>query len=582
MSELHDIDAQTGDDATLLSFADPDTPDVAPIVATTVCSADHYGVVVIDSSHRSVVHGSFAGGSTVVMTEPPSTTSSLNLVAVSKQAVLYGHTNSSLQLDLTRQELGGAPETWTTGFELVRGRGVMTESGNSLYPTAFTTLPMSVVVRPAGGPQIELPGVTTVVPAVDGDTLLAGVPGAESGGLFRVSLNGSRTRLWGPGLPAARVANLSSSPGRVVWSDDRAATTTVFQRRVDTSDSTPMGAEQLVIDGLADDTWSRILDDRGERVAANGRRVAWADGDELVVDDGLGRTRLPDYRPDITAMSGHRWLEDSGGNTGSMVTDLVTGQRRQVYRAQAMSGQTGLYVAGTRAINLVAVGTGTIRTQAVIPGLSSTATIEGVAISPEIYAWRWTEILDRQPVAHVGWRNRSTGAQGELTTVTGSRAATLSVHGQVVAVGYHGTGGDSATVVDTASGVAVEMPRATAVRVGASGVVWVDGFSGEAHIAPLPGGARRPFHEGNAKVRDSFTALTPTAWTGEWVFSESLTSCTVNITDAADVTVRMLPCDARQLAYGEAVVALGRKGLRGPLRDVRTVPVDTEGGGYRW
>lgn len=553
VSELHDVDAQTGDDATLLAVSDPEKPDVPPIVAATVCSADHYGIVVIDSTHRSVVHGSFAGGSTVVMTESPSTVRTLNLVAVSKQAVLYGHTNDSSQVDLTRQEVGGAPETWTTGFDRVRGRGVMTESGNSLYPTAYTSLPMSVVVRPAGGSQIELPGVTTAVPGVDGDTLLAGVPGAESGGLFSVSLNGSRTRLWGPDRPAARVSNLSSSPGRVVWSDDRAATTTVFQRRVDPGDSTAMGVEDRIVDGLADDTWSRGLDDRGARVGANGRRVAWVDGDGLVVDDGVGRTRLPDYRPLITSLSGHRWLEDSGDNTASMVTDLLTGQSKHFDRAQAMSGQTGLYVAGTRAINLVDVGTGATRTQAVIPGLSPTAAIEGVAISPEIYAWRWTEIVDRQPVAHVGWRNRSTRTEGELTAVAGSRATSLSLQGQVVAVGYHGVGGDSAAVVDTGSRVMVELPRATAVRVGASGVVWVDGFSGQAHIAPLPGSARRPFHEGNAKVRASFTALAPTPWTGEWALSESLTSCTVSITDAADVTVRVLPCDAHVLAYGEAV-----------------------------
>ena len=87
------------------------------------------------------------------------------------------------------------------------------------------------------------------------------------------------------------------------------------------------------------------------------------------------------------------------------------------------------------------------------------------------------------------------------------------------------------------------------------GLGWVDHATHQPKVTPLPAQHLPPRHEGNPVAAGTFHLTSGTAWTGEWVFTEPLTACSVKITDDTGAVVRSLSCDAAAAAAGEAVVS---------------------------
>ncbi len=562
-TELHEIDAETGSDSLLYTATGTTDPASRPQIVSTACDVRGAAFTVAYPDHSEVVALDFAGGARVVASRPSgaSPSGTTQVLGVAGAEVTYGVSDLGIVNDLTRVS-GDQSMTWSSPDKTKTRLAAAMMSGATV---SMEVLGGPVIyLKPDGGDERQLltmpsetpstaSGVTTLTSLPD--RVLVGRSGTDGGGLFSVTADGSITRVWAPPLSQLQVSNIVSGPGRVAWSDDRDATAAVRTRDVG-GDGT-LGAEYTVATGLGLDPWSESLDQRGSRVGVDGRRIGWVQDEQaFVVDDGATRRSFPDYRPVLTAMSGHRIIEGAAGSVGATVTDVATGVSKQQNYALTMWGQTGIYSPMGRGINLTDTGTGAIMTQSFVPLLPSGTTVSGVVIGSDIYAWRWTEQVDGHLVAHVRWANPRTRAVGDLPVRADAEAVDVRVYGATVGVVYRAATGDSAVLFDTDSGaVTKELTRAVRVALGASGVVWVDGFTGVAYASPMPGAARPPAYEGNPIVKPSFSALDGTPWTGEWAFSQPLTQCDVDVIARTGVVVRTLPCDGAAMSQGEAMVS---------------------------
>ncbi len=311
------------------------------------------------------------------------------------------------------------------------------------------------------------------------------------------------------------------------------------------------GAESVRGSGIADNGWHPVAD---------GRRTAWADAstDKLTVSDNPADLSAPttmSAKGEPAAMSGHRVLEVPDAHTSAAtLVDLATGGTSAAGALMTIWGQTG---AGLSA------STGDIVVTHLVTGATSTITladagvpdgggISDLALQGDLLAWEWES--DTPTTAYgLGWRNLRTGAQGAATRPNDRVSlGAPSVFGHDIAV----TSAGSALVYNADTGSTIlTIPSADGATLGPMGLGLGRPRDPPAQGVAPAGPAPVPRHEGNPIAASSFHQSSPTPWTGEWVFTEPLTACSVKITDDANALVRTLPCAPAAAAAGEAVVS---------------------------
>jgi hypothetical protein len=363
----------------------------------------------------------------------------------------------------------------------------------------------------------------------------------------------------------ALVTDGSASAGRINWvqsADSSSPTGQLFTRPVLGNGTVSLGTTKAL---------GTVNNNVYLSNASDGRRVAWVDGSNtLRVWDGVNVASLG-AAGGIRAMTGHR-IFFSDGKVRDLATGATTTLTDQVVAAwgntylRSRNGALEAVDFTTRSARVVAPAD---------PGAPAGAsTFWNAEFSGDYVAW--SRNVNANNGAYYtrafGWTNIRTGQTGTApdtgqawTGLFGTLAARSFALGGTDTFSF--TGGASTAITDdtwsfltvTSQGVAFgTRPRMTTTG-------W------EARFAPLPNQRLRPRHEGNPIASASFDASTAGAtWTGEWVFTEPLTTCAVDIKNSANTVIRSLPCAAAHMGFGEAVASWDGRAASGAPAPVGT------------
>lgn len=378
-----------------------------------------------------------------------------------------------------------------------------------------------------------------------------------------------------PSHPGIFTIGATMAPGRVAWTESGPGSRKVLQRSVSSTSPLVLGEPTTLDPSLSDE------------LSADGRRLVFTkDPDGTVAFDGESTKRiLP------VGAGGIRSREASGhlvaSRTGDFL-DLAAGALRRytddrvVHWGRVAASGTDIsseYDGGRLdQIDRIDLDTGA-RTPwftAERVGFPRDSPLHPLAMSSELVLFG-NYVAGPVGVAQLGWFNWHTGAHGLLPFDDYLDSGGLSAYSSFVTVitrvppGQTGTGHSS--VIDTATGRSVlELDARLFMRLGSSGAYWSNYTTGEAKAASLPG-VRAPIHEGNPITAKSYAPLSGKPWTAEFVFSEPLTTCSVEMSSATGALLKILPCDPRWTKFGEAVVSWDARSAGG-------VPLPR--GSYRW
>lgn len=299
-------------------------------------------------------------------------------------------------------------------------------------------------------------------------------------------------------------------------------------------------------------------------VLVDGRRTAVLTATGTQIDGGPDPRRPEWFQPIM--FSGHRLAAQ-----GSSIQDLTLGPAALDPSIGEPTGTGILAIWGDRAI-LSDVTWGSAPTTPPTENISlatlpydqrgqrtrlsnlTSGKVTRVAVHGDVVAWTWSAggITGRQ------WRNVATGKSGTLPIQMpnqGSFLHELDVFGNVVA--YQGHTG--VELLDTRSGAMSQTGVVTQFfDFGPPGLVWNSGDADPVRrrvlLLPFRDQHLPPRHEGNPLGATHVDVSAATPWRGEWVFSESLTTCAVDVLSPSGGVVRQLPCDVAIARQGEAVV----------------------------
>ncbi|MDT0213224.1 FlgD immunoglobulin-like domain containing protein [Rothia sp. ARF10] len=567
---LHAITASTGADTVLASFPADDSGG-APYVSDSTCDAAGVAIVLDRGSSSSVVVLANGGTQSVVTNFPYPVGGSGYIKLFGKVGTTVAYETGTFEAvgegaaNSYRKAPGVAAETIAADPTSVRHLAI-SASETFFAASAAGTGALTYYRKPVGQPAVPVSGIPTgpglIAPAGAG-FIVAGSE-REGSGIYTVA-GTTVKRVWTPPFPGLSAESVIAAPGRAVWSDDRRVDEPLWSRSVTGTTALTAGAESLI--------GTRVS---GGLFSVNGRRTVWTNRDtgKLVVQDGA----TSQLRTDLglaRGMSGHRvlsyQLSTTGGRT-SVLTNLVTGASKVAPSITAIWGNTG--VGFDTADNIVkqdlVTGARSVEVPAATNGIPSGGWAEEPILEGDLLAW----ISRDSDSTRVNWRNIRTGVQSSRTiTTTGTDLSRLSLQGTVLVASQwvegpeRGTTQYNAYAIDTATG-AVSTPVSGAgwgtVDAGPSGLGWA-AVNGQPKLSPLAGQRLRPRHEGNPFAPTTFTSTSGAAepWVGEWVFTEQLTTCSVQLRNSAGTLVRTLTCNATYAKQGEAVVSWDGKDAAG-------------------
>ena len=552
-TQLHRV-TTSGADTVVGTLANP--VDATPISALSyACDATGFAVSgYADNGTKEVeevVYGAFSGGAlTVVSTQTiASANQAYRVVGVAGTTVLYTEETSSGAAveSLYRVAVGGTPTQLRAGAEesVLAATATSTSTAYAVSPPGETA---QLYLQPTGGSA----GLVTTMPATgevsvwpNGSAYVVAVAGIGQYTLSGTSL----TKTWTPAPGPLAASGVQLSAGRATWVDDgsTAGVEHGWSRPVSGTSSLSGGSAR----SLADDV-------TGTGLVADGIRTAWATGTGAVeVDNGQSTSTVSTGAGayGVVAMSGHRIL---GGGAG--VINLVTGARTDD-GLLALWGNTGVRRTAAGGLGALDLTTRAVTTL-VAPGqtgLPTGAYVDAVGTEGDLVAWTWYSAAGSGS-SGVGWVDRRSGARGNVAIA--SESFQISVYGHDIAVVV----GSDVRLVNAATGTSDsvslgDVDTAAGVTIGSAGIGWVS-RSGQPKVSPLPSQGLAPRHEGNPFAPATIqVGVAP--WVGQWVFTEPLTSCAVDIKSSAGTVVRELACNAADAALGEAVVSWDGKGTSG-------------------
>ncbi|MFC7491263.1 MULTISPECIES: FlgD immunoglobulin-like domain containing protein [unclassified Knoellia] len=536
-------------------------------------------VALSGSSNSTVVVMPNSGGQTNV-------TSLAHPLGGSGYIMLHGIVGSTVAYDAVTFD---GDEKWTTNtYRKAPGSSAETiaaeptnvahlaiSATDTFYATQETdSAQMAYYRKPVGQAAVQVSGIaiwpSLIAPAGAG-FLVAGQQ-REDSGIYTV-VGTAVKRVWTPPLPALSALSVAAAPGRALWSDDRRTDEPLWSRSVTGTAALTAGAEALI--------GTRVS---GGVFSVSGRRTVWTNRDtgKLVVQDGLTSQNRPELGL-VRAMSGHRVLSilypaTGAGDPTVAVTNLVTGTRTAAPFITAIWGNVGVGFDALRNIVKQDLTTGT--RSVLVPTGSTGVPTDGWAEDPivegDLVAWI---SHGNDGSTQINWRNLRTGAQSSRPAATDTFLSNLSIRGaalvaiQSSASSEPGSTVYSAYALDTASGT--QMPDVisgpatfddTVLKAGPSGLAWVSP-NGQPKVSPMPDQHLRPRHEGNPFAPTTFNAGSGATqpWVGEWVFTDPLTACSVQVKNDAASLVRTLACDPTYAKQGEAVASWDGKDATGTV-----------------
>lgn len=530
------------------------TPAAGSRVRVDSCDATGFAGSQSFPDRVSLVIGDFVTGALrVVTTEQKSLTrtGSFAPLAISGDVVVYQQIGWNQPSQVRRQQLGADPVSlgW---FDQIMDTAIGAEgTAYVLNDTDRDSMCELVVQLLAGSKSSHLVGCaeakygalhrpTVKLDWVPGVGLRAGIFGTSKAGLYDVTPTGLS-------LVARLVEPVSA--GAVLLSPGRATTANlsepgIWARPLSGPPLTVGTAAQLSTDG-----WPYGVSGRRTVLYVSGYyRYAIVDGD-MRTDAWLDRVR---------AMSGHRILTLDG-----VVNLTGPGDGFDLdYYGMAIWGDHA-YALSQMGDFIQAVGLGDASefwlSRAEL-GLAERTDITSVAAHSDTLAWSWEAPDDSVGIA---WMDLRTEQIRRPVEGTPRVSQVEGVWGHYLLATYVDSSASRLVLVlDVRDGTEVfriePTPGPDGVDVvnalGSQGIAWTS-WSGRTHVTPLPDQHLPPRHEGNPFAPKQFVLGTGTGmWTGEWVFTEPLTSCSARITDAAGQLVKTVACDARYAAQGEAVV----------------------------
>ena len=418
----------------------------------------------------------------------------------------------------------------------------------------------------------------------DGSNLIFGADATTAiSGIGEITPPGTQvTSIQSEPITATEASGVALTPGRVSWTDDHPATSTLAA-----------GAGPL---------WDRTLTN------GSGTLTAGA-SPNLVVTDASAYSLSAPAQIDI---SGRRTLYTNNAKN-LVLHDPAASTTESVFGATSASQAT---VSGSRVLwfdnpagkwKLRDLNTGSDADLSATIGNFDSATLWGNYIAFEKNSdesvWRWDiSNLSNPPVEalaspqsttlscfpeygpfvagdYVAWSegcfdsntHNFTPVSGYRNVTADSTPVDLSSNGFVVALsgsyvatvpGSVGSGLAAQTITATRLGTATTASPGSAtgpVALDGSTAAWIDDV-GDVQAESLPYVAEQPRYLGNGAAPTSLAL--PGTWKGEWDTSGALSSCTVNITRSS-TTVATLPCDSTDMALGEAVVSWNGTGSGG-------------------
>ncbi len=567
---LHHVVAATGASNTIGTIAEPGKAD---------CDATRlaYGSNTRGGT-SSIFLTTFASGGpqTLVSETPPAGFSvQFNVLAIRGTTVAYARQvtdpTGHISREVRRQDLGGQPSTLLSTNTGYSSAAALTATGTFIISR---TDEERLYYAPLGGPGLAVPGWSSTF---EGNSQLSttpagvrmGVPGADTGGLYAVTPAGV-TSLWTPPIRPMTANSLALSAGRASWTDDREATGSVWTRSVTGTATLTAGPESLLSNHVSS----------GD-VAASGRRTAWSHDVTRVLTiatAGAPTTTLA-HTGGPRMLRGHRVLLQTDSTTAvASIHDLVTSTTTDVPNAFAVWGDTAYLFdpaamtisarSLTTASQAVVVTSQQLMAAAVAQGFDpATSYISYPALQGDVLAWSVYRSHQNGQDCLMAWRNLKTGTSG-ASQFTEAFPSGVSVYGRYVA--HTAQAMDRVTsVYDATTGTIVfdsgtdpdaAMPLAA---IGPQGLAWVS-TSGELKVTPVPDQRLVPRHEGNPFAPKTYNTGAGT-WTGEWVFTEPLTSCAVHVKNPSGTTIRTLTCDTPSAAMGEVVATWDGKDSTGTL-----------------
>jgi len=552
VTEVHRRYTGSATDTLLATIPDPTDPTSSPFLSSMAytCDASGYAVTAYTAAGTSIIVGSFAGGYSRLV-DDSSAQDDLYPAAISGQTVVYGQDTSDglniVSSTTFRKTVGGSATVLDTS-------GTVTAAAIGTTSTAFAVASLtddtvtlrirsnagttSTPTQPAGwSPWLAWPS---------GSGFEIASYGSSGGGVYAAATTSSVTSVWVPSGGSLSTSAISQSAGRAVWADDRQRTSPVWSRPV--TGTTVLTAGQEVRVGTGAVTL-------GGDLLADGTRTVWSDAGDgrLQVSDGTAVSEVA-VAGSPAAVSGHRVLVVPGeAGSSTNIVDLVTGLVSPAGNATVLWGERTAGVdPATGSIVVASASTGAT-TATLAPadvGVPDGGVFGDLALEGDLLAWTWVDEGDTSTTFGLGWKNLATGA------VTQAQVAdpTLPLEGPSVFGGLVAVDDvTEADVYDASDGTLVtDVPGADQAGIGPVGLTYVDHTTREPKVAPLANQHLVPQHEGNPVAPTTF-ALSSGPWTGQWVFTQPLSTCAVTVTDDADTPVATLPCDATDAAYGEAV-----------------------------
>jgi len=580
---VHAITASTGGDTVVGSFP-ADVSGNAPSIHDSTCGAGGVAVALSGNSSSSVVVMPTGGGQSTVTTLAYPT-------GGSGYFMLHGIAGSTVAYDSVTFD---GEETWTTNtYRKAPGSSAETiaaaptnvehlaiSATDTFYATQeMDSTQMAYYRKPVGQAAVQVTGIaiwpSLIAPAGAG-FLVAGQQ-REDSGIYTV-VGTTVKRVWTPPLPALSALSVAAAPGRALWSDDRRNDEPLWSRSVTGTAALTAGAEALI--------GTRVS---GGVFSVSGRRTVWTNRDtgKLVVQDGASAQTRPELGL-VDAMSAHRVLGLAQSATGTytpMVTNLVTGTRTAAVDITSIWGNSGVgFDASDNIIKQdLTTGVRSVLVPSTATGAPSSGWFGDLVIEGDLLAWN---TFARNPdsgtgATHVHWRNLRTGSQSSYQLgLAEDYAGRLSIQGTIVAaarsyVSDNGEGVKSVVLINTAAGTvasSITEARAPATNdvytldAGPTGLAWV-ASNGQPKVSPLPDQKLRPRHEGNPFAPTAFNAGSGATqpWVGEWVFTEPLAACSVQVKNDAAALVRTLGCDPTYAKQGEAVASWDGKDATGAV-----------------
>lgn len=298
----------------------------------------------------------------------------------------------------------------------------------------------------------------------------------------------------------------------------------------------------------------------------DGRRAAWGDPvtGNLSVDASGKQSSFPDDASIVWQMTAHRVLFNTYP-TGLRIRDLVSGNAISLDdRPSVLSDAGYAYQTASGSLEFKPFATGAVTPVATAAEVGSAYSYLLLAAIGRRILW-YTILPDGS--SQLRWRDLNSSAVHNVLLPEGHPLWYLSyIQGKYVTFGPNVIDVETNDIVWTA-------PNNSIVEsINGTVALWRDDSTGTSvyKLSPLALGLA-PRHEGNPFT--PATLSTGGSWTGEWVFDEALTTCSVEFRNMAGSLVRTVACDPAAMGVGEAVVTWDGK-------DAAAVPVP--GGTYAY